>query len=135
MRDKAINLGNDRRSSVRLSLLLCGLASLAGGWQTPLAWGVEMESLYTVEVPLDPDSGDPEAGANRAALNEVLIRITGSTDIAESEEMLDLFPIRGYLSVNIRKDAATRLLCLLKARLWSARYAKRVRPFGARTGC
>jgi len=85
-------LGNDWRLFCRLSLLLCGLASLTSGWQTPLAWGVEMESLYTVEVPLDPDSWDSEADANRAALNEVLIRMTGSADIAESEEMLDLFP-------------------------------------------
>ena len=132
MRDKAINLGNDRRSSVRLSLLLCGLASLAGGWQTPLAWGVEMESLYTVEVPLDPDSGDPEADANRAALNEVLIRLTGSTDIAESEEMLDLFPnprifISQYqegrgdtLIVSFEGEALERVLRQTSAPVWGS---------------
>jgi len=132
MQDTAINLGNNRRLSLRLSLLLCALALLAGIWQAPLAWGVEMESLYTVEVPLDAESQDPEAAANRTALNEVLMRITGSTGIAESEEMLNLFPnprefIGQYqfgrdntLIVSFDGEALERVLRQTSAPIWGS---------------
>ena len=58
----------------------------------PQAHAVEMTSLYTVEVPLDPDDIDAQANAYRAALIEVLVRVTGSTAIAEAETMASIFP-------------------------------------------
>lgn len=132
MRDKVINLGHERSFSARLSMLLCGLVALAGAWQTPLAWSVEMESLYTVEVPLDADSRDPEADANRVALNEVLIRMTGSTSIAAAEEMLNLFPNpRDFISqyqfgrdntliVSFEGEALERVLRQTSAPIWGS---------------
>lgn len=132
MRDKVINLGHERSFSARLSMLLCGLVALAGAGQTPLAWSVEMESLYTVEVPLDADSRDPEADANRVALNEVLIRMTGSTSIAAAEEMLNLFPNpRDFISqyqfgrdntliVSFEGEALERVLRQTSAPIWGS---------------
>lgn len=63
------------------------------------AAAVEMNSLYTVEVPLD--SADPEARnlAFQVALSEVLVRVTGSTAVIESGQMATLFPNPGrYVS-------------------------------------
>ena len=56
------------------------------------AAAVEMKSLYTVVVPLDPDDPDPRNLAYQTALTEVLVRVTGTTAVAESEQMAVLFP-------------------------------------------
>ncbi len=56
------------------------------------AAAVEMNSLYTVVVPLDPDDPDPRNLAYQTALTEVLVRVTGTTAVAESEQMAVLFP-------------------------------------------
>ena len=58
---------------------------------SPLANALEMTSLYSVEVPFDPE--DPERkNAYRTALNQVLIRVTGTTAAAESPQLAELFP-------------------------------------------
>ena len=56
------------------------------------AVAVEMSALYTVEVPLDPDVPDSRNLAYQTALTEVLVRVTGTTAIAESEQIAELFP-------------------------------------------
>jgi hypothetical protein len=58
----------------------------------PIAHAVEIASLYTVEVPFEPGEPDAQSAAFRAALTEVLIRVTGTTAVVESEEMVALFP-------------------------------------------
>ena len=60
-------------------------------WQTPLADALEMTSLYSVEVPFDAEDPDRK-NAYRIALDQVLIRITGTTAAAESPELAGLFP-------------------------------------------
>lgn len=53
---------------------------------------VEMTSLYTAEVPLDPRANDPRSVAYKEALAEVLRRVSGS-GISDAPEMIDLlFP-------------------------------------------
>jgi hypothetical protein len=53
---------------------------------------VEVPTLYTAEVPLDEDARDPRAEAYKAALVEVLLRVSGA-ELALDEEMVDLlFP-------------------------------------------
>lgn len=53
---------------------------------------VEVPTLYTAEVPLDQRPGDPRERAYRAALTEVLLRVSG-TELANDPEMVDtLFP-------------------------------------------
>lgn len=56
------------------------------------AWGVEMNSLYTVQVPIDRQDPDWRDIAYRRAVGEVLIRVTGMNDAAESDDFRSLFP-------------------------------------------
>jgi len=56
------------------------------------AAAVEMSSLYTVVVPLDPSDPDSRNLAYQTALTEVLVRVTGSVAVAESEQLAALFP-------------------------------------------
>ena len=56
------------------------------------AWAVEMEDLYTVQVPFDREDPDARSNAYARAVGEVLIRVTGSESAAESEDLLSLFP-------------------------------------------
>ena len=72
------------------SALLTSLFALA--WISPPLAAVEVTSLYTVEVALDPNDPNAQSNAYRAALSEVLVRVTGSTGAAESEDMAALFP-------------------------------------------
>ena len=74
----------------RLSLLMAAFAAML--WLPLPSGAVEMESLYTVEVPLDPDDRNARANAYRSALTEVLVRITGTTAAGESPELVGLFP-------------------------------------------
>ena len=53
---------------------------------------VEMGNLYSVQVPLDPEDPDARNSAYQTALTEVLVRVTGTTGIAESEQIAELFP-------------------------------------------
>jgi len=53
---------------------------------------VEMTSLYTAEVPLDPDADDPRSAAYRSALTEVLLRVSGSGIFSDPELFDLLFP-------------------------------------------
>jgi hypothetical protein len=53
---------------------------------------VEVTSLYTAEVPLDPDASDPRSTAYKDALATVLLRVSGS-GVGDDPEMIDLlFP-------------------------------------------
>ena len=66
-------------------LLTCALLSMPLG-------AVEVPTLYTADVPLDQEADDPRGQAYRAALVEVLLRVSGS-ELAYDEEMVDLlFP-------------------------------------------
>ncbi len=57
-----------------------------------VAAAVEMTSLYTAEVPLDPQQSDPRSAAYRDALAVVLLRVSGS-GVGDDPEMIDLlFP-------------------------------------------
>jgi hypothetical protein len=53
---------------------------------------VEMTSLYTAEVLLDPDANDPRPAAYRDALAEVLLRISGSGLFSDPDTFDLLFP-------------------------------------------
>ena len=68
------------------------LAVLLAVWASPMAAAVEVTSLYTVEVPLDPDDPDAQSSAYRRALTAVLVRVTGTGAAAESEALALLFP-------------------------------------------
>jgi uncharacterized protein len=61
-------------------------------WLMPGAHGLEMTSLYSVQVPLEQGEADEHTTAYRKALTEVLVRVIGSTAEAESDEIALLFP-------------------------------------------
>ncbi len=56
------------------------------------ALAVEVTTLYTAQVPLDQEEDDPRATAYRAALDEVLLRVSGSELVADPERVELLFP-------------------------------------------
>jgi len=68
----------------------------------PLANALEMTSLYSVEVPFDPQDPDSK-NTYRTALNQVLIRVTGTTAAAESTQLAELFPNPGRYVSTYRK--------------------------------
>jgi hypothetical protein len=68
---------------------MIGIAVL---WFCATAVAVEMTSLYSVQVPLDPTDPDSRNLAYQTALTEVLVRITGTTAVVDSEEIAALFP-------------------------------------------
>lgn len=98
----------------------------------PRANAVEMDSLYTVEVPIDPSDTNAQRNAYQAALTEVLIRVTGSMDTAVSEEFAILFPnparfVQQYrpgpdstLIVSLDGPAIERVLQQSGATVWGA---------------
>lgn len=71
--------------------LLAAVAIAAG-----LAWSpakaIEVADLYAAEVPLDPADPASRDEAYRAALDQVLVRITGDSQAAESPLFDELFP-------------------------------------------
>lgn len=70
---------------------IAGVAVIALSTGVPGANALEMTSLYSVEVPFDPDDPDRK-NAYRTALNQVLIRVTGTTAAAGSPELAQIFP-------------------------------------------
>ena len=53
---------------------------------------IEMTSLYTAQVPLDPEADDPRAAAYKVALAEILLRVSGSGIGSDPEIFELLFP-------------------------------------------
>lgn len=57
------------------------------------AGAVDVPTLFTAEVPLDEDSNNPRDDAYKAALIEVLMRVSGS-ELGENEAVIDeMFPV------------------------------------------
>jgi len=91
-----------------LVLLLLG----AVGMIRP-ANAIEVTSLYTVEVPLDQSGPNAQEAAYRAALAEVLVRITGTLAAAQSEELMSLFPNPGRYVTQYRSGTGDTLVVTL----------------------
>lgn len=74
-----------------------------------IAGAVEMTSLYTAEVSLDPDEDDPRSAAYREALAVVLMRVSGA-EVVDDPEMMDLlFPNPASYVVQFRPGDADTL--------------------------
>lgn len=58
----------------------------------PSAKAIEVADLYAAEVPLDPADPASREAAYRAALDQVLVKITGASDAADSPLLDELFP-------------------------------------------
>jgi hypothetical protein len=66
------------------------------------AQAVEVATLYTAQVALDPDEDDPHALAYETALAEVLLRVSGEELAADPEMMELLFPSPASYVVQFR---------------------------------
>ena len=56
------------------------------------AGAVEVTTLYTAEVPLDPDARQPRETAYEMALNDVLMRVSGVALVSDADLVETLFP-------------------------------------------
>lgn len=132
MHRKSVIPGTIRSQSARDAfVVIVFLVAAATGLARP-ATAVEMTSLYTVDVPLDPNESNARRTAYRVALTEVLIRMTGSTGIAESEELMSMFPnperyVRQFqpgpddtLIVSLYGEEIERVLRQAGAPIWGA---------------
>jgi hypothetical protein len=93
-------------------------------------YGIEMPLLYTVEVPFDSSRSNAQIDAYRTAISEVIVRVTGSTAVVESEEVANLFPdpsqfVRQFqagpndtLIVSLDGEAIERVLRAAHAPVW-----------------
>jgi hypothetical protein len=75
------------------------LASLAAA---PPAQAVEVASLFTAQVFLDPEADDPRADAYSTALREVVLRVAGSELAGDSAALDLLFPSPAAYVVQFR---------------------------------
>lgn len=109
---------------------LASLSVLALLLSFPTAGAVEVSSLYTVEVPLDPAEPQARDSAYRTALGVVLVRVTGTTAAAESADLASQFPDPnrfvlsyrdlpdGMLAVSLDGPAIERILRQNNATIW-----------------
>ncbi|MDX1404399.1 MAG: DUF2066 domain-containing protein [Woeseiaceae bacterium] len=96
-------------AAVAAGIRQCGLAvrrSLAAAIAVSAlfapAQAIEMDNLYTVQVPFDAFEADAQNLAYQAALTQVLVRITGTTAIAEWEQVAEWFPTPGRFVLQYR---------------------------------
>ena len=90
--------------------LLLGVAALC---LCAAAAAVEMGSLYSVQVPLDPEDLGSRDFAYQTALTEVLVRVTGTTAVTESEQIAELFPNPARYVLEYRTGADNTLVVSL----------------------
>jgi len=74
--------------------LLPRLFIVAVAWSLTALPGmaIELDDLYTAEVSVDPQDPDARDNAYRAAMAEILVRVTGDPMFMDSAQMADLFP-------------------------------------------
>lgn len=80
------------RPGRRWRSLLIVVALLLAAGTLPVAHAVEVQGLYDAQVPVDPADPGSRNNAYARALNQVLVRITGSESAAVSPDLAALFP-------------------------------------------
>ncbi len=84
-------------------LLLISLATMLP------AHAVDVPTLYTAEVALDEESDNPRDDAYKAALKEVLVRVSGSAFSANDGAVDELFPVPSAYVTQYRPGAEESL--------------------------
>ena len=104
--NSTINFSIRKSSAAKLQpaagLLTVLLATIFTGFIAPAASAVEMASLYTAQVPLDPKENNPRAIAYEQALKQVLVRVSSSEVSADPEMFELLFPSPAAYVVQFR---------------------------------
>ena len=75
---------------------------------TPAA-AIEVPTLFTAEVPFDREADDPRGDAYRAALDEILLRVSGSELANDAEAVEALFPSPAAYVMQFRPGAEDTL--------------------------
>jgi hypothetical protein len=73
------------------------------------AQAIEVPTLYTAEVPLDQKSRNPRDDAYKAALVEVLERVSGSALAANEAAVDEMFPVPGAYVIQFRPGSENTL--------------------------
>lgn len=71
----------------------------------PVAGAVEVPTLFTAEVPFDREADDPRGDAYAAALNEILMRVSGSALVENVDAVEELFPNPASYVMQFRSGA------------------------------
>lgn len=95
---RPLGVNAHRAAGILIALLIVGIAP-------PSVWAVDVASLYSAQVPLDPEQDDPRARAYEEALIEVLQRVSGSELSADPEMIELLFPDPAAYVVQYRTGA------------------------------
>ena len=66
---------------------------------------VEVATLYTAEVPYDREARDPRADAYETALQEILLRVSGSGLASNADAVAELFPNPASYVMQFRRGA------------------------------
>ena len=70
---------------------------------------VEVATLYTAEVPYDREASDPRADAYETALQEILLRVSGSGLASNRDAVAELFPNPASYVMQFRPGAGETL--------------------------
>lgn len=101
--------------------MISRINEFAGCWRRALLWtllsialclpaaAVEVPTLFTAEVPFDRAADDPRGDAYRAALTEVLRRVSGSELVDNPEAVEELFPNPASYVTQFRPGTAETL--------------------------
>ncbi len=73
--------------------------------EMPVAGAVEVPTLFTAEIPLDPEAEDPRNDAYAEALLEVLLRVSGPELSSNPEIIEELFPSPAAYVTQYRQGA------------------------------
>ncbi len=81
--------------------LLIAVFALAGD----LSIAIEIPTLYTADVTLDPEEEDPRAAAYQRGLWEIVVRVTGNELSVDAPVLQDLFPNPSRYVLQYRQGA------------------------------
>ncbi len=94
-----------RRPGISTGHLFVWLLAALIGLAAETVFAIEIPTLYTAEVTLDPEAEDPRAAAYKRGLWEIVVRVTGSELSTEAPLLDDLFPNPARYVLQFRQGA------------------------------
>lgn len=94
-----------RRPRISAGHLLVWLLVASVGLAAETVFAIEIPTLYTAEVKLDPEADDPRSAAYKRGLWEIVMRVTGSELSTDAPLLDDLFPNPARFVLQFRQGA------------------------------
>ncbi len=94
-----------RRPRISAGQLLVWLLVASVGLAAETVFAIEIPTLYTAEVKLDPEADDPRSAAYKRGLWEIVMRVTGSELSTDAPLLDDLFPNPARYVLQFRQGA------------------------------